>query len=739
MRVRRVLKFASLGLALLLVVGLLVVLVLDLRLPGDDIEGLEPGRLSVSDSVVGTVDAGDITVDVATDRVQVFAGRRLLWSSPPGSAFVGAARGELEVEEHRGYFWPTTEFDDELSDQTIDSVEVSGESVVISGELDETAYDVTFRAADGGARVSVDVPNADAVALVSGRTEHAGVHGLGAQTGDFDLDGRMVPIIVREQGVGRGEQPLTFLADLTNKAAGGTGAMTYATWASWVSDDLRGVRLDPAKEASHSFATVDLTEADQVRLTSWASTIDATLSAGDDPEDLVAAQQKAATRTTLPTWTQNGAILGLQGGTEEVRRELETMQDAGVPIAGVWLQDWSGRRTTDFGERLWWTWQLDEHRYPGWAGLVADLKAQGIATTTYVNPFLVDAEPKGDQGIRNLYAEARDRGFLVRNADGEPYALDQGGFDAYLVDLTNVPARRWYARVIAEEVLADGVVGFMADFAEGLPFDADLMGADAQQMHNAWPLLWQDTVRDACELAKQPECLTWVRSGSLTDTAPIAWAGDQMVDFSSEDGLASALHAMLSAGVSGWPLMHSDIGGYTSINAVVKKYRRTPELLARWAELEAFGTLMRTHEGNLPDVNAQVFDSAETAGAFARMVKVFAALAPYRRTVIAEAERTGVPALRHGWLVEPGSDTANADEQFFLGADVLVAPVLAAEESKVEVALPEGEWVHLFTGTSYAGSRTATVDAPVGTPAAFVRADSQWSDRLVQAVDAALD
>src|SRR3546814_7760248 len=40
----------------------------------------------------------------------------------------------------------------------------------------------------------------DAVGLVSGRTKDAGVHGFGEQFTDFDLDGRLLPIVDREQG-----------------------------------------------------------------------------------------------------------------------------------------------------------------------------------------------------------------------------------------------------------------------------------------------------------------------------------------------------------------------------------------------------------------------------------------------------------------------------------------------------------------------------------------------------------
>ena len=104
----------------------------------------------------------------------------------------------------------------------------------------------------------------------------------------------------------------------------------------------------------------------------------------------------------------------------------------------------------------------------------------------------------------------------------------------------------------------------------------------------------------------------------MADEAPLFWAGDQLVDWSDEDGLASALLGMLAAGVSGWPLVHSDIGGYTSVDAVVTRLRpRSDELLARWAELEAFGVVMRTHEGNRPGGQPAGLRRPSSAEAFA--------------------------------------------------------------------------------------------------------------------------
>jgi alpha-glucosidase len=116
------------------------------------------------------------------------------------------------------------------------------------------------------------------------------------------------------------------------------------------------------------------------------------------------------------------------------------------------------------------------------------------------------------------------------------------------------------------------------------------------------------------------------------------------------------------------------------------------------------------------------------------MTRLYAALAPYRRQVIAEAVRTGVPAIRHGWLVVPGTAAATVDTQFFFGEHLLVAPVLTQGATSVKVTFPPGRWVDLLSGNSYDGDNTITVPAPLGHPAAFLRADDPWLTRLREAV-----
>src|SRR4051794_36054128 len=91
----------------------------------------------------------------------------------------------------------------------------------------------------------------------------------------------------------------------------------------------------------------------------------------------------------------------------------------------------------------------------------------------------------------------------------------------------------------------------------------------------------------------------------------------------------SALTGMLSDGMSGFALNHSDTGGYTTL--LEPQVQPSADLLERWSEMNAFGGAMfRTHEGNRRQLNVQPCSSPDVASAFGRWAWVFRALAPYR-------------------------------------------------------------------------------------------------------------
>ncbi len=444
------------------------------------------------------------------------------------------------------------------------------------------------------------------------------------------------------------------------------------------------------------------------------------LTAADSFAGIVAALSSRFGRPPrLPEWAYSGAILGLKDGERSFAR-MDAIIAAGAEITGLWCEDWVGLRVTSFGKRLFWDWKANAERYPHLRERIAALATRGIRFLGYVNPYLaVDG---------SMYGEAAAAGHLALRLDtDEPYQVDFGEFDCGIVDFTSPAAAEWFAeRVIGREMLDAGLSGWMADFGEYLPIDVRLAdGTDGMIAHNAWPVLWAEVnARAIAARDRTGDALFFMRAGGsgLSRHCPLLWAGDQSVDFSRHDGIGTVITAALSSGLLGNAYHHSDLGGYTSLFGNV----RTPELLMRWSELSAFSPVMRSHEGNRPDDNLQLDGDPSVLAHFVRMTQVHAALAPYVATLCDEAVATGLP-LQRPLFLDHEADAAcwSVDMQYGYGADLVVAPVTVADARAWDAYLPAGaDWVHLWSGTGYAGGAAVTVAAPLGEPPVFYRAGS---------------
>jgi alpha-glucosidase len=676
--------------------------------------------------------------DAALRIVHVARRERPEWASRPGRSFVGAARGRERVRESRGSFVIDDRLDARCSNQTVDATDADAAHLTLRGQLrcgERTAgYAMTFTpASEHQLRFDVALtdPSFNRVALIFASHAAERFFGFGEQFTHFDLKGRLVPILVQEQGIGRGRQPLTWLV---NRVAGAGGAWhtTYAPVPQYLTSERRALFLENTE-----YATFDLRAPERVRIAVFASRLAGRLLHGDTPLELIREYTTWAGRMRpLPPWVHHGAVVGVQGGTARVREVWQKLRALDTPIAAFWLQDWVGQRVTSFGKQLWWNWELDRDRYPDWERLGADLAAQGIRVMTYVNPFLVDVAEKPH--ARNLFREARERGFLVRRASGEPYLILNTSFSAGLLDLTNPAAREWMIGVLQEQVISAGASGWMADFGEALPYDAVLADGTAPVFHNRYPEAWAALNRAAIERSGRGDDLVFFSRSGFTRSpgaSTLFWLGDQLVSWDRHDGIKSAVTGLLSGGLAGFAFNHGDIGGYTTIDRPLIGQRRSKELLLRWIELAAFQVVYRTHEGNVPEANHQFDGDAETLAHFSRFAKVHAAWAFYRDELIREASATGAPVARHLFLHYPDDPVTwtLTHEEFLLGSELLVAPVLDPGRDRVRVYLPAGRWVHAWSGQGYgdpARGTWVTVSAPIGEPAAFHRDGSAVGARF---------
>jgi alpha-glucosidase len=677
-------------------------------------------------------------------------GRKSLWETLPGQAFVGAARATEAVEEHRGMFFFEEDQHIACPDQRVEMItdNTDEQSMTLSGRLfcnngESVLYNLYFAPGQTPGTIDIRVWLQDPVNFApSGKfnrifltyASNAGEHffGFGEQFTYFDMKGKRVPIWVSEQGVGRGEEPITTGANLTNGGAGGNAFTTYLPIPFYMTNQMRALLLQ-----NDGYSQFDLRSPDRAQIMAFGGTLLATIFDGESPAEIIGQYTALTGRMKpLPDWVHSGAIVGMQGGTEKVRQAWAELDKRGAPISAFWLQDWVGQRTTSFGKQLWWNWEVDYDRYPGWDEMVAEMRADDIRVMVYLNPYVVDVSEKPN-ARRNLYREALENGYLVKNQQGEPYMVLNTSFEYGMIDLTNPQAVYWLLGVIEQNVIGAGASGWMADFGESLPYDAVVSSSNtpASLLHNRWPVGWAAINRAVVENYSADELVFFSRAGYTNSPrfSTLFWAGDQMVSWSAEDGIKSAVTGLNSGGLSGLAYNHSDIGGYTTITNPLKNYHRSKELLLRWMELNAFTTIFRTHEGNQPENNVQFYSDDETLNAFARWSKIYAALFEYRKTLVAEAAETGLPVVRHPFIHYPADPQTwkISHQQFMLGPDFMIAPVTDPGADKVTLYLPAGEWVHVWSGQTYTGGQTVTVPAPIGQPGVFYIKGSAWGEDFV--------
>lgn len=693
----------------------------------------------------------DIRYSFSDGRLELTSGGKVLVMHSPATPFLRAGSGEGQYSMYRGNYDISERLDElvelrdaellEFSVHTKPDQLLEGDSLVFRFSR-AGLYPVTVRFSLESGRLVLKFKQSGTLnrwllSLPSAPSDH--VYGCGEQFSYFDLRGKKFPLWTSEQGVGRNKKTaITFQAD-TQDRCGGDYWWTFYPQPTFVSSAGFWYHLETS-----AYAEFDFSQPESHRLYAWE--LPSLLVMGGDSNSTAALQTPAKARQEkvpnmaavvsdlgswfgrqrcLPDWVHDGVILGIQGGTSICLEKMQAAREAGVPVNGIWAQDWEGINITSFGQRLRWDWIWNEVRYPGLDRKIHELESEGVKFLGYINCY-VGAGWK-------LFTEAQAGGYLAKNSKGEDYLVDFGEFDAGIVDFTNPAAFEWYKTAIRKHLVEFGLSGWMADFGEYLPTDAILHSRmDATIAHNLWPALWARCVHEAVEEAGASDRIFWFMRAGFTGNqrwCPCMWAGDQNVDWSEDDGLPSVITSALSLGMCGHGLHHSDIGGYTTLYGM----KRSKELFMRWTEQAAFSPVMRTHEGNRPKDNWQFDSDLETLEHLAAMTKVHVALKPYILAAEKENEAASQPVMRPLFFGHEDEEAVwSIKDQYFLGPDLLVAPVIVEKAVTRKLYLPFGSWTDFWTGLPVGpGGQWIEVDAPLGKPPVFVSSGSGWS-RLFQ-------
>ncbi len=370
---------------------------------------------------------------------------------------------------------------------------------------------------------------------------------------------------------------------------------------------------------------------------------------------------------------------------------------------------------------------VDGYRIEGWAELpmpvlrhlIGELKAMGIHPLLYFRAFV--GQDRTGTDSQSDYDYALAHGYVATHADGSPYVfVSNFNEPAAQIDFTNPAAVSWWqARIRAGLDL--GADGFMQDFGEQVLSDMHFHdGETGASMHNRLPVLYDQATRQLVEQYQRQHpgrhIFFFTRAGYTGTPGDAAYEsanfpGDETTDWSRASGLASLTTDMLNRAIGGAYGYSADIGGYFDVGPYQPT---TKELFLRWAEWAALSPLFRLHGSVEAGTHAPWTYDTQTVKVYESLTALHLAARPLILRLWRQADTSGMPLTRPLWLQYPSDPVAaRQDQEWLLGPDVLVAPVVTAGALSRSVYFPSGCWESPVTGRRYAGPASAGVAAPL--------------------------
>ena len=378
-------------------------------------------------------------------------------------------------------------------------------------------------------------------------------------------------------------------------------------------------------------------------------------------------------------------------------------------------------------------WRFDPEDWPDPDAMIRELDGMGIKLMVSVWPSL--------STLSENYPTMRDRGLLVGTEHGVAVHAPwhDKGFAApspvAFYDATNPAARQFVWEKLKRNYYDKGVRVWWLDGCEpeiqpGHHHNLQFHSGAGAEVSTMYPMHVAQAVYDGMLAENDDEVISLCRSawaGSQRYGAAV-WSGDIGATWES---LRAQVRAGLNMAMSGIPWWTTDIGGFHGGEPDSPDYR---ELIVRWFQYGSFCPLFRLHgvrEPKMPfgpDMTGgpnEVWSYGDEALDLIHLtLAARERLRPYLMDQMRTAHERGIPPMRPLFVDFPDDDAAwTVEDQFLLGPDLLVAPILRPGARSRPVYLPVGAtWTEAWTGEQHAGGVTVDAEAPMERIPVYLRA-----------------
>lgn len=375
------------------------------------------------------------------------------------------------------------------------------------------------------------------------------------------------------------------------------------------------------------------------------------------------------------------------------------------------------------------TW--DKKRFPDPANMIGDLKEDGFKTVLIIDPGI-----KVDQNY-GIYADGRRNNFFVKNPDGTELQRDVWPKSSAFPDFTDPKARSWFGDQFKKH-LDEGIAGFWTDMnepatfmtektekpeivhhpAKTFPVDTPHAGEGVPGTHRRYHNIYgMQMARSAFEgvkkLAPEKRPFVLTRAGFAgVQRYSAVWTGD---NYASWDHLALSIPMLANLSVSGVPFVGCDVGGFNEMPS--------GELYARWLQAAALTPFLRSHSVGWVK-NKEPWEFGDEFTRINRStIELRYQFLPYLYSLFREHERSGQSVMRPLWYEYPNDkQTYLIDDEYMVGSDILVAPVVKQGMETRGIYLPVGaDWIDWWTGEKIESGKIHYLKTPIDRLPIFVR------------------
>jgi alpha-glucosidase len=439
--------------------------------------------------------------------------------------------------------------------------------------------------------------------------------------------------------------------------------------------------------------------------------------AGPEPKGIIEEYTAMTGRSPLPPlWSLGYQQCRYSYYPESRAREIvNTFREKHIPADAIYFD-------IDY-QQGYAPFTINREYFPTFEKMISDFRAQGFHTILITDLHIKKDPNHGyapyDSGIKN--------DIFVKNPDGSVYVGTVWPGDSVFPDFTLTRTRDWWGSLY-KEFVGMGAAGFWNDMNEPsaflradktMPLDTvhrldDGTTVDHRAAHNIFGMENVRATYDGLlklQPAERPFVLTRAAySGAQRYAA--TWTGDNS---STWNHLTMSTPMLLSMGISGFPLIGDDIGGFAG--------SPTADLLTRWFEVGALNPIYRDHTAKGTADQEPWVHGPEHEAIRRKYIELRYQLMPYLYTAIEESTRTGLPLMRPLFLEYPQAAQFYGDNRDFLfGRDFFVAPITTEMIDAEEISLPPGDWYDFWTSEKHASKEKLLLHPKLNEMPLYVRA-----------------